>query len=206
MRRLPLTLCITLAIGLAGCGSSVSTEPAPQSDSPAVLQASPPAETLDSGTSEPTDTGTASVTRVDKPKMEAVLRDAEGKVRVVNIWATWCLPCVAEMPHLVAFYNNMDPESTAFLSISADGPRFIDDSVVPFVTEHSLPFPVYALEFDDPDPLILAGMLGVQETGWDGALPATFVIGRDGTLVKHWFEEIKPEDLKAAVVEALGST
>lgn len=210
MGRLPLVFLIAVAIGLTGCGPSEPTDPAPQTEMPAASEISTVTErptteaTEDIG--DATDSETGSVTRVDKTKTEALVKETDGKVLVVNVWATWCLPCIAEMPHLVSFYKDMDAETTAFLSLSADGPRFIDEAVVPFVAEHKLPFPVYALDFDDPDPLILAAILGVEETGWDGALPATFLIDRDGMLVKHWFEEIKPGALEAAVAEAVGSS
>ncbi|MCL4691273.1 MAG: TlpA family protein disulfide reductase [Candidatus Hydrogenedentes bacterium] len=206
--RLPLAFLIALSLGFAGCGLSEpaeNAEPPLQTEVAATSESDASVEPPESGSSDAPDNEDAGVTRVDKAKAETLLDETGGKVLVVNLWATWCLPCIAEMPHLTAFYNGMNSESTAFLSLSADGPRFIDDAVVPFVKEHNLPFPVYALDFEDPDPLILAGMLGVEETGWDGALPATFLFNRERKLVKHWFEEIKPGELEAAVAEVLAA-
>lgn len=93
----------------------------------------------------------------------------------------------------------MDRERVAFLSLSADQAFTLEDTVLPFAKEHELPFPVHVMDFVDPDPALLAETLGVSETGWDGALPATFVLDRDGKLVKHWFEEVKSGELEAAV-------
>jgi peroxiredoxin len=139
------------------------------------------------------------VALADEDKVQQAIRDAEGKALVVNIWATWCLPCIAEMPELASFYTDMDSERVAFLSLSADQAYTLEDTVQPFAKERKLPFPVYVMDFTDPDPVLLAKMLGVSETKWDGALPATFVLDQDRKLVRHWFEEVKPGELQATV-------
>jgi thiol-disulfide isomerase/thioredoxin len=139
------------------------------------------------------------VSHADEARIEELLRDAEGKILIVNIWATWCLPCIAEMPVLSKVYKEMNTETTAFLSLSADGSFALEDTVIPFAKARSLPFPVHVLDFKDPDPLILADMLGVSETGWDGVLPATFLFDWERTLAQHWFEELKPGELEAAI-------
>jgi thiol-disulfide isomerase/thioredoxin len=144
------------------------------------------------------------VSHADEARMAELLRDAEGKILVVNVWATWCLPCIAEMPVLSTFYKEMDTETTAFLSLSADGSFALEETVIPFAKARTLPFPVFVLDFKDPDPLILASMLGVSETGWDGVLPATFLFDRERKLARHWFEEVKPGELEAAIKTAAG--
>ncbi|AII54351.1 TlpA family protein disulfide reductase [Hymenobacter sp. APR13] len=48
------------------------------------------------------------------------LRELQGKVVFVNLWASWCPPCVAEMPGIHALYKKMDPRKVAFVMISLD--------------------------------------------------------------------------------------
>ncbi|RSK31244.1 TlpA family protein disulfide reductase [Hymenobacter metallilatus] len=48
------------------------------------------------------------------------LRDLKGKVVFVNLWASWCPPCVAEMPGIQALYTKVDPRKVAFVMISLD--------------------------------------------------------------------------------------
>lgn len=48
------------------------------------------------------------------------LRDLQGKVVFVNLWASWCPPCVAEMPGIHALYQKLDPNKVAFVMLSLD--------------------------------------------------------------------------------------
>jgi thiol-disulfide isomerase/thioredoxin len=48
------------------------------------------------------------------------LSDLKGKVVFVNLWASWCPPCVAEMPGIHALYNLLDPRKVAFVMICLD--------------------------------------------------------------------------------------
>lgn len=123
-----------------------------------------------------------------------LIKDGRGKVLVVNFWATWCPPCVEEMPELVAFYRNYAHGSVEFLSISADHPSTVDDRVRPFIEEKRLPFPVHVMKVKGPDELN-----DVLNLDWDGALPATFVFGRDGRAVHSWIGAITLADLKRVV-------
>ena len=188
MGRLPVFLLLAAAFWTTGCGAPERADNAPPQPKTAPLPTDTPlpeTETI--------------VALANEEQVQQLLHHADGKVLVINIWATWCLPCIAEMPVLSGFYQGMDPERVAFLSLSADQAFTLEDTIQPFAKDHELPFPVHVMDFDDPDPVLLAQMLGVSETGWDGALPATFVLDPNHKLVQHWFEELKPGELEAAV-------
>lgn len=123
-----------------------------------------------------------------------LISDGRGKVLVVNFWATWCPPCVEEMPELAAFYQDYAHRPVEFLSISADHPSTIDDRVRPFIEEKRLPFPVHVMKVEGPDELN-----DVLNLDWDGALPATFVFRRDGTMAHSWVGAITLAGLKKVV-------
>lgn len=108
--------------------------------------------------------------------------DAEaGKLVVVNFWATWCPPCVREMPELAKFWREFDGKGIRFFSISADYAATKDTVVDPFMKSYEIPFPVRIMSVDDSDDL--TKVLGLE---WDGALPATFIYGPDGKVA--WSE------------------
>ena len=79
------------------------------------------------------------VTVISTDKLAKVLASHRGKIVVVNFWATWCPPCVAEMPEFVEFYEKTKGADVLLLSVSADHPDTIDSHVKPFVARHGLP-------------------------------------------------------------------
>jgi peroxiredoxin len=96
------------------------------------------------------------------------LGDYRGKVVMVNFWATWCPPCLEEMPAMERLYRRHKDAGFTLVAISVDAdPK----KVKPFLTEHNLTMPIGV----DPK-MDLANTYGVR------ALPSSFVVGRDGNL------------------------
>lgn len=146
-------------------------------------------------------TSGSTITLANREKLSDLLQSARGKVLVINVWATYCIPCIEEMPELATFYKGRDPQRIEFLSLSADGAYTLEDAVKPFVAEKQLPFPVYVLDELPPDELVK--LIGAGESGWDGELPATFVLDATGALKKHWLERVHLSDLTAVVTGVL---
>ncbi|MBX7143227.1 MAG: TlpA family protein disulfide reductase [Oligoflexia bacterium] len=97
------------------------------------------------------------------------LSDFQGKVVLLNIWATWCGPCVQEMPGLERLYAKYKDKGLVVLAVAVDDSQ---ESVEQFRRQYGLSFPI-AL---DDDGQIKADY---QISG----VPETFIIGRDGRLV-----------------------
>ena len=95
-----------------------------------------------------------------------------GKVVVLNLWATWCAPCVEEMPSIEHLWSTLQGDDFALLAVSQDeeGRR----SVEPFVQRMKFSFPVFL----DPEHEV-----GDRYGVW--GYPETFVIDRNGTIVAH---------------------
>ena len=100
------------------------------------------------------------------------LSGLRGKVVVLNLWATWCAPCIEEMPSMERLYARLRDTDFALLAVSQDedGKRV----VAPFVERMHLTFPVLL----DPERQV-GDHYGV--TGY----PETFVIDRNGYVVEH---------------------
>jgi peroxiredoxin len=106
------------------------------------------------------------------------LAEQRGKVVMINFWATWCPPCLEEMPAMERLYRQQKDAGFTLIAVSVDAdPR----KVAPFLRAHQLTFPVGL----DPK-MELANTYAVR------ALPSSFVVGRDGTLAalalgpRHW--------------------
>ncbi len=105
-------------------------------------------------------------TLMDIQGQQVQLQDYQGKVVLVNSWATWCPPCRAEMPDLTAYYQAHQKEGFVVLAINAGDPQ---SSAASFAQRYQLAFPVLL----DPDLRVLDGF-GIHD------FPTSIVIGRDG--------------------------
>ncbi len=89
------------------------------------------------------------------------------KTLFVNFWATWCPPCVAEMPEIQALFSKTDPNRVAFFLISVDQDW---DKARQYVQRKSFDFPVFRVDGSIPASFRSQG------------IPSTFVIKPDGTI------------------------
>jgi peroxiredoxin len=112
------------------------------------------------------------------------LSDYRGKVVVVNIWATWCPPCVDEMPSLEKLYQEFKADSFTILAVSIDSAGAA--TVAPFLKKHGLTFPV-----------LLDAQSSVRTSYRTTGVPETFIVNKKGILVE---KVIGPRDWAAPEV------
>jgi peroxiredoxin len=117
---------------------------------------------------------------------EYSLADYHGKVVLVNLWATWCPPCKAEMPVLKAYYEDHAADGFVTVAVNDGDPA---DAVAAFVKEHELTFPVWL------DPTYEATERAFKTRN----LPSTFVIDREGNIRLRWVGEIDRAGLEKYV-------
>ncbi|MBX2875429.1 MAG: TlpA family protein disulfide reductase [Saprospiraceae bacterium] len=93
---------------------------------------------------------------------------------VINFWATWCKPCVKELPYFEALHENFKGEKIKVILVSLDFKKDVEPKLIPFVEEHKLKSDVIALTdhkynewIDRVDP------------DWGGAIPVTVVYKQD---------------------------
>jgi cytochrome c biogenesis protein CcmG, thiol:disulfide interchange protein DsbE len=99
---------------------------------------------------------------------KVALHDYHGKTVVLNFWATWCAPCVEEMPSLIQMSNNVKSRDITVIGVSID----VDEAAYKnFLQKHGVTF----LTVRDPDQKSSA-LYGT--TGW----PETFIIDKNGVL------------------------
>ena len=129
-----------------------------------------------------------------------LLEGAKGKVLVVNFWATWCGPCVAEFPEFVALDGKYRDLGVRFVGISADEVSDLQLKVIPFVRERKVRFDIFVQDVEDPQE-----MIDVIDKKWEGVLPTTFVYDRQGKLSFTHFGIIDRDQLILAIENALKS-
>ena len=122
---------------------------------------------------EPATTGSrATLVLQDLEGRTRDLKDIEGRIVVLNFWATWCIPCRQEMPVFVRLQERRAAEGVQVIGASADEAGN-EHAVEAFVQERHIRFPIW----------IGATTVDMQRLGLGTALPATAIIDRDGTVV-----------------------
>jgi thiol-disulfide isomerase/thioredoxin len=125
--------------------------------------------------------------------LKARLEGPATRPRVYNFWATWCGPCVKELPAIVA-WGRHHPEVELTL-VDVDVPRDKDRKVVPFVQRHQLT-DVTIVQLDDPDP---AGVLPHLIENWPDVIPVTLVVAPDGSRIRQFNGDISGVQLDGAL-------
>lgn len=124
------------------------------------------------------------------------LSNYDGKVLLVNLWATWCTPCRVETPELVNLYKENRGRGLEIVGLSTEDPEDSADKVRQFVRDFEVN---YRIGWATPEVAI------TLMQGRD-AIPQSFVIGRDGRVIKRFVgfnPSSTPPLLKAAIEEAL---
>jgi thiol-disulfide isomerase/thioredoxin len=106
--------------------------------------------------------------------LEPLLNKQDNKVHVVNFWATWCAPCIKEIPHFEKLNANYKDRNVEVLLVSLDFPFNYEKKLKPFIKEHKLQSKVVVL--DDPD--MNSWMPKVSEE-WTGAIPITIIYNKE---------------------------
>lgn len=102
------------------------------------------------------------------------VKNGKDSTYVVNFWATWCAPCIKELPHFEKLQAEHKSEKLAVLLISLDFKSKMSSAVVPFVKRKNLKNEVFLLNESSPQEYI-----DRVDPSWSGSIPATLFIKGD---------------------------
>lgn len=96
---------------------------------------------------------------------------------LVNFWATWCVPCLEEIPDLMALEAELGAEGFELVAVSVDDPAGLDTMIEPFIAKW---FPEFESFLSlEPD---MERIVNVIDPFWNEVLPTSYVLARDGTV------------------------
>lgn len=106
--------------------------------------------------------------------LKPMLEPQNKTLYVLNFWATWCKPCVEEMPHFIRLAEELKEQNIQFIFVNLDFRKNLEKGVIPFVKEKGIADKVIVLS--DPDA---NSWIGQVDPTWSGAIPATLVYRGD---------------------------
>jgi thiol-disulfide isomerase/thioredoxin len=173
-----LGLLFTLSMAVAGqSGRRVANPPPPPPPPPAEGPTEAPPERI---TPTMDDTGVLSegllnhqLKALDQGSFK--LSDFTGKVIVINLWATWCGPCRAEVPEYEKVRKEFSGKPVEFIGLTTEDPRVATDKVKQFVRDFNFGFRVGWLDRE------ARALMGGRSM-----IPQTIVLASDGHVISHW--------------------
>lgn len=129
-------------------------------------------------------------------EFEHWLHKKTDSIYVINFWATWCAPCVKEIPYFEKLYENYKDKKVKVLFVSLDFPAQIEDRVIPFIERMNMHAQVILLD----DTRANRWIPKVDE-GWTGAIPATLVY--NSSFRQFYQREFNYEELREIITPLL---
>lgn len=127
---------------------------------------------------------------VDYDGLKPLLEKQNDTTYVVNFWATWCVPCIKELPYFEKLNANYADQKVKVVLVSLDFPDKLEKQVIPYVKKN-LKSEVWLLDDADAN-----GWIPKVDANWSGAIPATIIYKNDKRLFferSFTFEELEKE-------------
>jgi len=140
---------------------------------------------------------TAPAVVITPQAFQQVIAGYRGDILIVNVWATWCVPCLREIPDLLALQSQFAAQGVRLLGVAVDEPSPGAADVEQFRKRYFPEFLTYARSGPDLDELTR-----ILDPTWNEVVPTTYILGRDGK-IKHRIQGKKSLEQFRAAVQAV---
>lgn len=133
---------------------------------------------------------------VDFKGLQPLLSMSNDTTYVINFWATWCAPCVKEIPHFEKLNDELKGSKIRVILVNLDFPNQYENRLIPFIEQHKIRSTVVML--DDPNSNFWINEISPK---WSGSIPGTLIYNR---IHRDFYEkEFNYEELKETVSKYL---
>ena len=154
-----------------------------------------------------------SLATIDAPGVATLARNTSNRLRLINVWATWCAPCVAEFPELVSLSRRLGSRKFELVTISMDDPKMQARAKKFLENQHASPSTqlkaLLKAEGRETLNFLYAGastdaMVKALDPEWPGPLPHTVLVAPGGKILYRQSGPVNPPELLAKILEELG--
>ncbi|MCD6206356.1 MAG: redoxin domain-containing protein [Candidatus Marinimicrobia bacterium] len=135
---------------------------------------------------------------IDIAGIQELLENKSEKLRLINFWATWCGPCVAEFPELIKINRNYRKRKFEMITVSLDPPNK-EEQALKFLKKSYASTHNYLFNSDDKYQLI-----EIVDKDWPGSLPFTIIVKPGGEIIYKKLGMIDPMEVRKVIIEYLG--
>lgn len=128
---------------------------------------------------------------LDFETFEPLLRQNDDTIYVINFWASWCVPCIKELPEFEKLNSKYADKNFKMILVSLDFKSALESKLIPFIAEKNLKAAVLLLHAPDANAWI-----NMVDPAWSGAIPATMIykneirLFREGSYTFHELDKI----------------
>ena len=137
------------------------------------------------------------LTPLDQAAYAKMVATHKGKIVLVDFWATWCVPCRAEMPQLVKLSERLRAKGLDFVTVSGDEPNK-ETAALKFLMENAVSAPFFLKKTPDDDKFYES-----VDPQWSGEMPGIFIYDRSGKRIRSFLGETPVKDVEAAIQKLL---
>jgi thiol-disulfide isomerase/thioredoxin len=140
------------------------------------------------------------ITKINVTDLENILKSRDNKLYVVNLWATWCAPCVKEIPAFEKIAKEIDRSKVSFVMISLDFPSQIETNLKPFLKKNKTSLDVSVMMDTDYNSWI-----DKVDPTWEGNIPSTLFFNNSKKTRYFHSGELSESELRKLIDQFINS-
>jgi len=142
--------------------------------------------------------GGQQIAQIKIPELEKILSAGDDKLYVINFWATWCPPCVKELPHFQKVAREFNRDEVSFLLVSVDFPSQIESHLRPFLKRNNVALDVAIMMETDQNEWI-----NKVDPSWQGNIPVTLMFNNTNKTRKFHPGDLDEAELRNMIKSLL---